>query len=116
MKFRSKFEEAVFNRAKANQIKVKYESCKLLYVLVRTYTPDWELPNGVLVETKGKFTAEDRAKMLSVRDCNPDLDIRIVFQNARVPLRKGARSNYGEWATKHGFMWAEKEIPKEWCK
>ena len=37
--------------------------------------------------------------------------IRFVFSNSRTKLRKGAKSNYGEWCKKHGFIYADKEVP-----
>jgi len=74
------------------------------------------LPNGTIVEIKGRLTSHDRRKMLAVRNAHPRLDIRFVFQRASVPLYRGAKMNYGQWADKHNYQWAEKTIPLEWWK
>ena len=79
-----------------------------------TYTPDIVLSNGIIVEVKGYFDAEDRSKHLLIKKLHPDLDIRFVFDKADKKLSKASVTTYGMWATKNGFKWAEKSIPKEW--
>lgn len=111
---RSKFESVVWQAVKAQDPNALYEKLKLKYTLEKTYTPDFYLGNGILVEAKGYFTASDRTKMLRVREMNPDFEIRFVFQNAKVKLNKGSTTTYGEWATKNNFKWAEKLVPSEW--
>jgi hypothetical protein len=74
------------------------------------------LPNGIIIETKGMFTAADRRKHLAIKRQHPNLDIRFVFENGRRKLRKGAKSTYGEWCDKHGFMCYTRIIPEEWLK
>lgn len=81
---------------------------------VRKYTPDFVLPNGIIIETKGRFTAADRKKHLLIKEQHPEFDIRFVFSNSRTKLNKGAKSSYGEWCSKHGFLYADKVIPQEW--
>jgi len=66
------------------------------------------------VETKGRFTLEDRKKHILVRRQHPDLDIRIVFQNPYTKIRKGSKTTYADWASKNGILWANKEIPDTW--
>ena len=63
-------------------IKVKYEELKIEWedLAYRTYTPDFVLCNGIIIETKGMFTAADRRKHLAVKKQHPSLDIRFVFQ------------------------------------
>ena len=46
------------------------------------------LPNGVLVEVKGRWTPENRKKHLLVRAQHPELDIMKSDENS-VPVRKG---------------------------
>ena len=46
----------------------------------------------------------------------PDLDIRLVFQNANTKIHKGSKITYGAWAQKHGFKYASSSIPAEWLK
>lgn len=98
-------------------VKVDYEKHSLKYhqpAVIRTYTPDFILPNGIVVETKGLFTVEDRKKHLLIREVHPDLDLRFVFANANQKLRKGSPTSYAKWCEKHDFQWAHKTIPSTW--
>ena len=63
------------------------------------YTPDFVLFNGIIIETKGMFTAADRRKHLAIKKQHPKLDIRFVFENSRRKLRKGAKSSYADGAS-----------------
>lgn len=94
----------------------EYEKHKIKWVdlKMRTYTPDFMLENGIIIESKGRFVANDRRKHLEIKRQYPDLDIRFVFSNSRQKLYKGAKSSYGDWCKKYGFKYAEKLIPKEW--
>ena len=113
--WRSGLEEKVAKELSESGIKYEYESMKIKYDVseTRTYTPDFILPNGVIVETKGRFVAADRKKHLLIQK-QFDYDIRFVFQNARAKLFKGAKSTYSQWCDKHGFLWAQGSIPEEW--
>ena len=83
----------------------------------RTYTPDFHLTkHDIIVEAKGYFDKGDRIKMQLIKEQHPDLDIRIVFLNARNKIYKGSKTTYGAWAEKNGFKWAEGSIPEEWLK
>jgi hypothetical protein len=96
-----------------------YEYEKLRFKYQRkpsTYTPDFELHNGIIIEGKGRFVGDDRAKHLLVKAQHPELDIRFVFSNSRSKLYKGSKNTYGDWCTKHGFLYADKVIPDEWLK
>lgn len=93
--------------------KVKIEWEDLAY---RTYTPDFVLSNGIIIETKGQFTAADRRKHLAIKKQHPNLDIRFVFENSRRKLRKGAKSTYAEWCVKYNFLYYDRIIPEDWLK
>lgn len=80
----------------------------------RNYTPDFVLPNGIVVESKGLFVGEDRDKMLLVIAQHPAIDIRMVFSNAKAKLRKGSPTTYAAWCEKHDIPWAHKTIPLAW--
>lgn len=80
----------------------------------RTYTPDFVLSNGIVVESKGRFVSADRRKHKEIKKQYPDLDLRFVFSNSRAKLYKGAKSTYGDWCDKNGFLYADKTIPEEW--
>lgn len=120
MIYRSKFETEFAKWMKKCRIKFDYEPRKLEYTLVLNYIPDWEIKTKtgkiLTIETKGKLDYEARRKLLAVQAAHPTLDLRIVFQNASVKLRKGGKLTYGKWATKNGFKWSERFIPPEWMK
>jgi len=67
-----------------------------------------------LVETKGRWVAEDRKKHLLIKKQHPELDIRIVFMSGKTKIRKGSKTTYGDWCDKHQIPWAEKQIPEAW--
>ena len=114
--WRSGLEERVAKELSESGIKYQYESMKIKYDVIetRTYTPDFILPNGIIVETKGRFVAADRKKHLLIQKQFDYFDIRFVFQNARAKLFKGAKSTYSQWCDKHGFLWAQGSITEEW--
>tara|TARA_B100000780_G_scaffold100989_2_gene70547 strand:- start:399 stop:845 length:447 start_codon:yes stop_codon:yes gene_type:complete len=97
---------------------VRYEQLKIEWedLHYRTYTPDFQLDNGILIETKGLFDSADRNKHLEVRKQHPELDIRLVFSNSKAKLYKGAKSTYSNWCDKQGFLWAHRVIPEGWLK
>jgi hypothetical protein len=116
--YRSGLEDRISKQLKALSVPVKYEEFKIKYQVneVRTYTPDFELPNGIIIESKGRFVVADRKKHLLIQKQHPDLDIRFVFSNSRAKINKGSKTTYGMWCDKHGFLYADKLIPEEWIK
>lgn len=115
MKFRSKFEEQIYNNVKKNGLSVEFETMKLAYTMKGNYLPDFILPNGIIVEAKGYFDSRARAKMIAVKRDNPELEIRFLFMDSRKKLRKGSKSNYADWSRKHGFSFADgNTIPLKW--
>lgn len=115
--YRSGLEEQTAKDLKKREVPFSYEERKIKWLdsKMRTYTPDFELPNGVIIETKGRFVAADRRKHLEIKKQFGDLyDIRFVFTNSRSKLYKGAKSSYADWCNKHGFLYADKTIPEEW--
>jgi hypothetical protein len=115
MAFRSGLEEKVADLLTNLGVKYEYESTKVPYILQCNYTPDFLLPNGIYLETKGRLTSEDRRKMKAVKAANPDTDIRFVFQAPYNKIYKGSKTTYAAWAEKSGFQWcAFHSIPIEW--
>lgn len=115
--YRSGLEETVDGLLKAKGIDGEYEQHKIRYIKPATnhkYTPDFKLPNGIYVETKGRFTTADRKKHLLIKEQYPDLDIRFLFYNANNRLSKKSKTTYADWCNKNGFIFAEKEIPDSW--
>ena len=118
-KFRSKFEKHVWDTMTRHKKKAEYEPFAIPYVIPASnhkYFPDLVLPNGVIVEIKGKLDVRTCAKMIAVKKSNPDLDIRFVFMNARNKMNKRSKTRYWEWAERHGFPWAEGTIPLDCWK
>jgi hypothetical protein len=116
--YRSGLEDDISEDLKQRGVAFGYETMKIKWVLHRnkSYTPDFILPNGVIVESKGRFTTDDRMKHLEIKKQHPELDIRFVFSNSRAKIRKGSKTTLGMWADKNGFMYADKRIPEEWLK
>ena len=91
-----------------------YETLVIEYMKKGTYTPDFILPNGIIIEAKGLWVPEDRKKHLLVREQHPKLEIRLVFQNANNKIRKGSKTTYGMWCDKKNIKWSNKVIPSSW--
>lgn len=114
-KYRSRLEERLARWLELNNHSFEYESLKLSYTIEAVYTPDFILPNGVIMEAKGWFKPEDRRKMVAVKKQHPELDIRLVFQQPYNTLSKTSKTTYADWAEKYGFPWAAyHNIPDEW--
>ena len=117
-RYRSKYEEDVCGKLDQDNIPFDYETINIHYQITeqRRYTPDVILPNGIIIELKGRFTAKDRKKMLLVVEQYPDLDIRMVFMRYNNRLYKHSNTTYAQWCDKHNIKWADKYIPKEWIQ
>lgn len=115
-RYRSGLEKTVSEFLKQNQKQVRYEELKVEWMDLRyrTYTPDFVLDNGIIIETKGIFDNEDRRKHIAVREQHPELDIRFVFSNANAKLYKGSKTTYAMWCDKQGFKYSNRIIPQEW--
>ena len=116
--YKSGLEKIVADQIKKRGLRVKYEdpSSRIAFTqpaIGRTYTPDFVLPNGIVVETKGRFTLEDRKKHMWIQE-QCDYDIRFVFSNSNAKIRKGSKTSYAIWCDKHGFLYSDKLIPEEW--
>ena len=114
--YRSGLEHTVRNSLKDRKCSAKYECFKIEWedLKYRKYTPDFLLPNGIIIETKGRFTPADRIKHISIKKQHPDLDIRFVFSNSNAKLSKGAKTTYADWCDKNGFLYSDKDVPQEW--
>ena len=119
--YRSKFENSIGTQILEHKIDPKkiYETTVIDYIKPEThhtYTVDFALPNGILIEAKGRWVLEDRKKHMLIREQHPELDIRFVFSNSKAKLYKGAKSRYCEWCDKHEFKWEHRIIPEAWLK
>lgn len=115
--FRSGLERSVNTWLNERKIDGQYEKNVIKYTIPARdskYTPDFTLPNGIIVETKGRFVATDRKKHLLIREQHPELDIRFVFSSSKSKIRKGSKTTYAVWCEKYEFKYADKEIPEAW--
>jgi hypothetical protein len=117
--YRSGLEEEIADLLDSYGVPYEYESFKIKYVQPeqgRTYTPDFILHNGIIIETKGIFSSEDRKKHLLIQKQLPHLDIRFVFSSANARIYKGSTTRNRDWCDQHGFQWAHRTIPKAWLR
>jgi hypothetical protein len=117
--FRSGLEETIANQLTAKNIPYEYEEKKntvkyIIPVSNHAYLPDFKLPNGIIVETKGRFVLADRKKHTLIKEQHPELDIRFVFSNSNAKLSKGSKTTYAMWCDKLGIKYADKAIPDSW--
>ena len=115
MAFRSGLEERVADLLVELGISYEYETTKIDYTIEHVYTPDFILPNGVVLETKGFWDPEDRRKIKAVKAQNPDLDLRMVFQSPFNKISKKSKTTYAKWCERHDIPWTSfHNIPLEW--
>jgi len=113
--FRSQLEEKVSDLLCELGIDYEYEPTKVPYEIQHHYSPDFLLPNGVYLETKGYWDSADRRKMKAVVEQNPDLDIRMVFQAPFNTISKKSKTTYAKWCERHKIPWTSwHNIPMEW--
>ena len=113
--YRSGLEAKIMRMLIEAGIDAKYEPGRIPYTVApKTYTPDFILPNGIVIETKGYFLPADRTKHLMVKAQHPNIDLRFIFQNPNQKLNKTSHTTYADWCKKHGFVYASKRIPTEW--
>lgn len=117
-------EEGLRKLSRKYKFTVDYESEALFYTKPQKqqrYTPDFivkikdnasSTDRTIFIETKGYLRDTDRTKLLAAKRCNPDADIRLIFQqDNKIPRSK---MRYSDWCKKHGFPYSIKTIPIEW--
>ena len=115
MAFRSGLEEKVADLLVELGVKYEYETTKVPYVIEHIYTPDFILPNGVVLECKGYWDADDRRKIKAVKTLNPDIDLRMVFQAPFNTISKKSKTTYAKWCERHDIPWTSfHNIPLKW--
>ena len=68
-----------------------------------------------MLETKGYWRPEDRRKVRQVIAENPDLDLRMVFQDPYKKISKKSKTTYAKWCQRYGIKWcAFHAIPIDW--
>lgn len=115
--YRSGLEVAVARQLEAAGIQFGYETLTIPFEQPqkkRKYKPDIVLPNGIVVELKGRFVTADRQKHLMVKEQFPDLDVRLVFSNPNQRISKQSKTTYAVWAESKGFKYAKVSVPVAW--
>jgi len=112
---KSVLETKIEEQLKEAEVEYSYESKRYRYLSQHMYIPDFILSNGIVLEVKGWFTQEDRAKLRKIKEFYPDLDLRLVFaKDNKINSRSNMR--YSDWCKKWGFKYCIKEVPKEWLE
>lgn len=117
--WRSGLEEALSEQLSSLGVSYLYEAFAVPFIQPakpRKYTPDFALPNGIIIESKGRFLTADRQKHLMIQQQYPDLDIRFVFSNPNTRISKQSKTTYAAWCEAKGFKYAKGFIPEEWIK
>lgn len=115
--YRSGLEKRTIADVEEHDLEPNYEATRLEYIQPETrhtYTPDFHLSPHIMIETKGRWTVDDRLKMLYLKEQHPEIDFRMVFQNANQKIKKGSKTSYADYCDKHDIKWANKRIPEEW--
>ncbi len=117
-KFRSGLEERIAKQLKDLGVKYSYETLTILYTKPEEngrYTPDFVLPNRIIIEGKGQFVTSDRKKhKLIKQEFGKKYDIRFVFSNPNTKIGKKSKTTYADWCKRYGFKYAAQEIPQSW--
>jgi hypothetical protein len=117
--YRSGLEEKIQEQLRLLKCRAEYEPFKIPYMVpasAHTYTPDFVLPNGIVIETKGRWDLASRKKHKLLKEQYPELDLRMVFSNSKSKISKGAKSRYCDVCDRMGIPYADKEIPTDWIK
>lgn len=114
--FRSGLEDTIASGLREHDVPVIFEEFYIPWRLEKNckYTPDFLLPNGIIVEGKGRFVTQDRQKHIYVKQQHPDLEIRFVFSRSKSTISKTSKTTYAKWCSSKGFSHADKVIPEAW--
>jgi hypothetical protein len=119
---RSKLEDRIAEQLEESGLTYGYEVLKLTYEIPARrarYTPDFiigaEGKPPLVIEAKGYMRPKDRQLLLLIKEQNPALDIRVVFQRASNKIHKNSPTTYAAWCDAHGIRWADGGvIPEAW--
>lgn len=116
--FRSGLEQLVAKQIKKSNHSLRYETIKIKWVdfSIRSYTPDFVLDNGIILEVKGFWSTSDRRKHVEIKKQHDTLDIRMVFENSKRKIRKGSNTTYGDWCKKKNIWYCDRVIPRNWLR
>jgi hypothetical protein len=115
--WRSGLEERVAKELTSQGVGFSYEELTGEYEVPprrARYTPDFVLPNGIIVETKGRWVTADRQKIRLIRSQHPTLDLRMVFSNSKARISKQSQTTYADFCRHLDIPFADKIVPVEW--
>jgi len=120
--YRSWFEVDIAIDALERGLKFDYEKEHIIWIepeKVRKYNPDYFFyrkdKSLLIVEAKGRWTADDRKKICYVTEQNPDLDLRMLFERDNTLSKSPRSKKYTEWCAMKGIKCAVgRSIPQEW--
>lgn len=118
-KFRSGLERRIAGDLRGKGASFDYEPFKIPYLQppkVRSYLLDFILPNGIIVEAKGRWQTADRQKFKMIADTYPTLDIRFVFSRSKQTISKRSNTTYADYCESNGWLYNDKVIPLSWIK
>lgn len=93
----------------------KCEDCQGDAYVDRTYTPDFFLENGVVIEVKGIFTVKDRKIAMAMKEQHPEVRMVYIFSKDN-KLSRNAKTRYTEWCKNRDIPCCVKEVRKEWLR
>lgn len=126
--FKSGLEKDVVDYLISKGVDARYEEIALPFVQPekqRKYTPDVFVYNKqgelkYVIETKGRFTTDDRQKMKWVKEQHPDIEFRLLFERDSAKLSKSSKTTYGKWSEKAKFIFnkffRDKPVPDSWIE
>ena len=90
-----------------------YEPYRLQYYVpstTRMYLPDWAMGNeeqSIILETKGRFTSQDRKKMLLIKESHPKRTFVMIFGAPHNKIAKQSKTTYAMWCDKNNLLWCD---------
>jgi hypothetical protein len=117
--FRSGLEVQLAKQLDDNQVQYTYEGSTFKYeqpAEIKRHTPDFILPNFIIVEGKGEWTSSDRKKVKLFLQLNPGIDYRMVFSRSKSRISKKSKTTYADVCRTLGIKFADEWIPAEWWR
>lgn len=116
--YRSGLEEALGGQLVEAKAAFEYETLRIPFEIAETkhYSPDFILPNGIVIEAKGRWETPDRKKHRLIKAQYPHLDVRFVFSRSQDRISKTSRTTYARFCEMQGWQYADRRIPDAWLR
>jgi hypothetical protein len=117
--YRSGLEVQLAKQLDDNHIEYKYEGTTFQYeqpAEIKRHTPDFILPNFIIVEGKGEWTTADRKKVKLFLSQNPGIDYRMVFSRSASRISKKSKTTYADVCRTLKIPFTDKWIPAVWWR